>query len=1107
VVEGSGAGAGRSTAIVLFTDLVGSTELRSRLGEDAAEVLRHQHDGLVTGVVEANRGRLVKHLGDGVMASFTGASNALAAAVGIQQALDRHNRSGASGVPLEVRIGVSAGDVAFEEADCFGTPVIEAARLCAAATGGQILVTEVVRLLAGTAGGHELRPVGPLDLKGLPAPVSACEVAWEPLPAPSLPMPALLTDIGRIFVGRDRELERLEQLWKEVAAGELRVAFLPGEPGVGKTRLAAELAREVHEEGATVLAGRCDEDLGVPYQPFVEALRHFLDFTPDGDLPQRLGRYGGELTRLVPELTARVPDLPPPLRSDPETERYRLFDGVAAWLAALSADRPLLLVLDDLQWAAKPTLLLLRHVIRSSEPVRLFLLATYRDTEVSRTHPLAELLADLRGQTGVERISLTGLDSAGVVAYMERAAGYDLDEEDLGLAHAIHEETEGNPFFVRELLRHLTETGGLTRRDGRWFTRLPIEELGIPEGVREVVARRLSRLSAEANRVLQMAAVAGTEFALPVVRDATGLDEGPLITALEEAIGARLVTEAAGPSPRYRFAHVLVRDTLYSELSAARRVTLHRRVAEAIETVHGGRLDDHLPALAHHYARAAAPTAGMTKAFEYARRAGDRALAQLAHDEAVAYYRQALELLGATEETPDDAQRLEVLIALGEAERRAGEPAYRATLLEAARLAQERGDVQDLARAALANTRGTLMSAVGSVDDERVAVLEAALEALSGDDLPIRARLLATLGLELTFSADRERRLQLSDEALALARRSGDPATLVHVLSARYQTINAPTTLPECLANTAELVEAAERVGEPAALAWARGLRVRAAMESGHVEEAREILQLVKGSAGELGQPTLRWLAAYSEAALSLVLGRIEEAEGLADEAAKLAQATGQPDGPMYAAAQQFGVRFDQGRLEEVRDVWVELVARKPDFPVLRAMLALLYCELDWTDEAKRLFEDLAASDFADIPLNFLWSATISYLAAVAARLGDRLRAGTLYQLLAPHAGQIAGRAPLWDGSVSYYLGMLATTLGHDDQAEERFAAAEATHERIPAPAWLARSRLEWARMLLARPQPGDAARAQELLGQALSTARELGLGNVERRAVELLKR
>src|SRR5216683_3049125 len=293
VVGESGGGVGRSTAIVVFTDLVGSTELRSRLGEDAAEELRRNHDRLITGAVEANRGRLVKNLGDGVMATFTGASDALAAAVAIQQALDRHNRSGSSGVPLEVRIGVSAGDVAFEEADCFGTPVIEAARLCAEAGGGEILVTEVVRLLAGTGGGHQFAPVGALDLKGLPAPVPACEVIWEPLAGPLLPMPALLTRAGRIFVGRDEELERLMRLWKEAVAGERRVALLAGEPGIGKTRLAVELAGAVRESGGVVLAGRCDEDLGVPFQPFVEALRHYVSSAED----RRLGRYAGELTR------------------------------------------------------------------------------------------------------------------------------------------------------------------------------------------------------------------------------------------------------------------------------------------------------------------------------------------------------------------------------------------------------------------------------------------------------------------------------------------------------------------------------------------------------------------------------------------------------------------------------------------------------------------------------------------------------------------------------------------------------------------------------------------------------------------------------------------
>jgi class 3 adenylate cyclase len=346
----------RATATVLFTDLVGSTELRGRLGEEAADELRRKHDQLLAQAVDANNGRIVKGLGDGIMATFTGASDAVTAAVAIQQALDRLNRSGKVPVPLAVRVGLSAGDVTFEDDDVHGTPVIEASRLCATANGAEILAAEVVRILAGE---HDYVAVGPLELKGLDHPVSAVRVGWEPVAVSGIPMPALLTDVGRIFVGRDAELERLCQLWKEAVAGERRVALLAGEPGVGKTSLAAELAMRVHGEGGVVLAGRCDEDLEVPYQAFIESLRHFIDHSPPVELKERLGRYGGELVRLVPELSERVGGLSDPLRSDPEMERYRLFDGVAGWLSALSAEEALLLVLDDLQWAAKPTLLLL----------------------------------------------------------------------------------------------------------------------------------------------------------------------------------------------------------------------------------------------------------------------------------------------------------------------------------------------------------------------------------------------------------------------------------------------------------------------------------------------------------------------------------------------------------------------------------------------------------------------------------------------------------------------------------------------------------------------------------------------------------------------------
>jgi len=1087
----------RATATVLFTDLVGSTELRGRLGEEAADELRRRHDQLLAQAVEANNGRVVKGLGDGIMATFAGAADAVASAMAIQQGIDRLNRTGKTPVPVAVRVGLSAGDVAFEDDDVHGTPVIEASRLCAAAVGNEILVSEIVRLLAGLAD-DDVADRGRLELKGLQKPVPAWEVGWQPAAVSSVPMPGLLTEVGRIFVGRDAELDRLGQLWKEAAAGERRVALLAAEPGVGKTRLAAELASGVHEEGAVVLAGRCDEDLGVPFQPFVEALQHYAAHAAE----PRMGRYGGELSRLVPELLSRAPGLPDPLRSDPETERYRLFDAVAAWLADVSAEDPVLLVLDDIHWAAKPTLLLLRHILRSAEALRLLVVATYRDSEVGRGHPLAELLADLRRVEGVERFPLTGLDQAGVAAYIEAAAGHALSEDNHGLPRAVWAETEGNPFFVVEVMRHLAETGGVEQRNGRWVMTAPVEQLGIPEGVRDVVGQRLSRLSEAANRTLWVASVVGLEFDPVVVRMAGDLSEETLFSCLEEAVSARLVGEVG---TRYCFGHALVRATLYDEMTAARRVALHRRVAEAIETIHAGALDDHLPALAHHWARASAPAADTVRAVDFATRAGDRALAQLANDEAVAYYRQALELLDVGE-VDMEGQRLKLLIALGEAQRRAGDTAHRETLLAACRLAGQQGDGETLARAALANTRGTWGSGVGVLDEERVSALEAALASAGAADSPTRARLLGALAAELVYTADRELRLRLADEALTMARRTGDAATLAGVLLQRFHTICSPDTLEERLANTEELVELAQNLGDPVIDARALLLRYRALGESGDIGRADDDLEKAEQLTEELGQPTLRWLVGINRTGRTILGGDLVDAERRVHTCFELGQATGQPDNASFLAAQLFLVRFEQGRLGEIEKRLSDSVAAAPRLALLRAFLALLLCELDRPEQAAEHYERLAVDNFSAVPLDNAWILAVPPCAAVCAYLADQARAPVLFDLLEPYSSQIAFAGGGSLGAVAHYLAVLATTTGDFNEAERHFTDAAAMHERIGAPTWQARTHLEWARMLLARRQLGDTERAEQLLGRAVRTARELGLANVERRAVALLE-
>ncbi len=1090
---------------MLFTDLVGSTEMRGRLGEEAADELRRVHDRLLTEAVDGHGGRVVKGLGDGIMATFVGAADAVAAAVAIQQAIDRTNRSGKTQVPLRVRVGISAGDVTFEDEDVHGTPVIEASRLCAAADGGAILAAEVVRILSGSVGGHTYTTIGPLELKGLDHPVHAVQVIWEPVATAGLPVPSLLTDIGRVFVGRDSELERMKLRWKEAVAGERRVVLLGGEPGVGKTRLAAAAASFAYEEGGgIVLAGRCDEDLGVPYQPFVEALRHFVDHTPLEHLGGRLGRYGGELVRLLPEVAELLPDLAPPMRSDPETERYRLFDAVAGWFAAVSSEQPVLLVLDDLQWAAKPTLLLLRHVLHAAEPLRLLVVATYRDTDIGRGHPLGELLADLRRDTGVERIALSGLTAAGVVGYLEAASGHALnDEDDTALALAIHDETDGNPFFIREVLRHLTETGGIAERDGRWGPTVDIDRLGIPEGVRDVVGRRLSRLSDVANQALTAAAVIGTAFDVAVVGPVCGLDDDDLFAALEEAEAARIVAEVPSIAPRYRFAHRLVRDTLYDELSAGRRARFHRRAAEAIEAVHAGQTGEHLSALAHHYSRAATPsgeTAG--KAVGYAVQAGERALAQLAHDEAVAWYHRALDLIDAAGSF-DEAARLEVLVALGEAQHRASDPAHRETLLDAARSAQQLGRTDVLVRAALANTRGVTFSMALEVDADRVAALEAALEAIGGADSPERAELLAHLGLELVWAADPARRVQSSDEAVAVARRAADPALLARVLRPRFYTIWSPATLPERLSITTELLQLADVLDDQVLRFQGAWLRFRAALEAGDADEARRCQEVTAGLADELRRPLFRWLAGWTAAGRAVLDGRVEDALTAIEAARHIGRNLGDAD--IVALTQHCSVMVTGADVPGISDRLTAAVT-KTGYRLFVAFLAMAQARDGDTSGAWETLGPAPSERLESLPRDVSWTASLAGAAMVVAELGDREAADVLLRLLGPHADQIVVAAAVPFGAVSHFLALLARAVGDYDRADAAFASAAAMHTRMAAPAFLASTQTEWARLLLTRRNPGDAERARELLNQALTTARELGLGKIERDAVALLR-
>jgi class 3 adenylate cyclase len=387
------------TVTVLFTDLVGSTELASRVGPERAEELRQEHFTILRQTVAAANGREVKNTGDGLMVAFSSAAAAVQCAKSMQQRMELRNRR--TEPELWIRVGISMGDATREGADYFGAPVVEAARLCATADAGQVLLSDVTRVMVGRRGDHIFAPVGELDLKGLPEPVAACELVWEGLPAATVPLPDRLQVLpATSFVGREEQRELLNELWEQSRSGQRQVVLLTGEPGIGKTRLASYAALAAHAEGAIVLCGHCDEDLNVPYRPWIEALRDLVALAPATVLEAHVEKHGGELTRLVPEMSGRIDNIPAPRESDPETERFLLFGAITDLLQTASAANGLVLLLDDLHWADKPSLLLLKHLICAGAGMHVMVLGTYRDTDLQVDHPLTALLADLRSVQG-----------------------------------------------------------------------------------------------------------------------------------------------------------------------------------------------------------------------------------------------------------------------------------------------------------------------------------------------------------------------------------------------------------------------------------------------------------------------------------------------------------------------------------------------------------------------------------------------------------------------------------------------------------------------------------------------------------------------------------
>ncbi|HET7170804.1 MAG TPA: AAA family ATPase [Gaiellales bacterium] len=885
------------------------------------------------------------------------------------------------------------------------------------------------------------------------------------------------------FVGRPRELATLRSLMPWAASEGRRIALVGGEAGSGKSRLVREFAAEAAAGGALVLYGACDAVVPTPYGPFAEALDLLVRAAEPEHLRADLGSGGGELRRLLPDLPARVGDLPEPVHADQDTERHRLHMAVVELLVATSRRAPVLLVLEDGHWADHPTLLLLRHLGRAAADARLLVVATFRDTEADVPQELGDALVDLRRSEQVARLRLAGLSAEDVEEFLRRAGGVEVDGLP-SLAEVLFGLTNGNAFLLTEVWRALVETGAAEA--GGADVAASLAALDTPEGVRDVVSQRLARLDPGTQAVLELAAVAGPEFETEVVRRAGALEPGALAAALADGVRSGMIEEVPGRTLAHRFTHELVRRALYDRLAAGGRAQLHLQIAWALDERPGERSARALGDIAHHFA-AAAPIGGTDRAVEYSLLAAAASMAALAFDEAAIALRTALEL-----GIPGGTDRADALLDLGAVTYRAGRSIdSQEAFLAAAEIARGLGDGRRLARAAVGYEDACWRMGIdygGALE-----LLEEAGEALEAGDSELRVRVLAALGRALSFAGRPRECAVVRDGAIAMARRIGDRQGLALVLSRSYW-LRGPTPFGDILELLAEGHALAEALGDIEIAAEALQWRIASFIALGDLQGARAELALLFDVAGRMRQPFALHVAEQYAAAIALCDGRLGEAEAAAERSREWSRLLAGRDPSSVYGIQMFGIRREQGRLAELAPA-VRSLASSDRAAAWRPGLAALMAELGMVREARAEL-DVIRAEGLDRLRPSLWLASLTYLADVCTVVGDAELAKLVYAELLPNAGSsvMIGHAVACYGAADRYLGMLAAAAGDRERAALHFEAALRRDRSAGASTWVAHTAFEYGRLLRHGGSAEDAARAAELLAEATELARRIGM-------------
>lgn len=1086
-------GGAPSVVTFLFTDVVGFTQLTERLGDEGAQEILRIHNSLLRAEVAEHSGSEVKAMGDGFMITFQSPTSALTCAGAIQQAIARHNEEQPTR-EFMVRMGLNAGEAIQEEGDFFGAAVIVAARIAALAEGGEILTSEAVKQLGQGLRGVEYKFKGEFHLKGLREPYRIYRVVVGPAERPSV---AALRRPR--FVGRKEELADLQRSLEQVLTGSGLFLLLTGEAGVGKTRLAEELASHARSLGLRVYRGHCYETEGAPpYMPFVEILHDYIQGRPDDVLLDELGEDAAEIARLAPELARRIPIDGDSAPLPPEQERYRLLEAVRRWLRRMAGRRPTFLLIEDLHWAEPASCVLLRHLAATLAAAPIFILGTCREEDIEASSSLTAALAEFGRVQVYRRARLAGLD---VPAIRELLATMGRDESPQGLAEALFQETAGNPFFIAELVNHLHMEGKLLDRDGRWRAGVSPEEWDVPESVRAVTQRRLSGLREETCKVLAVASVAGRDFTYDLLEALAEVPADTLVDSLDEAIRMGMIEEREGAVASFRFSHQLTQQTLYNNLSGIRRGRLHLRVSEALDE--GARAE---PEQIAHHLRRAEGMAPVEKTRRYLTLAADKARRAAAWERAADYYKQAFEL------TPVDQERerAQLLRYVGDARSGFGDwEGAVASWQEAMDTFERLGD-----RDAVGWIGFSLRKLYGfrGQFDEASEVVQRSLRVLGDSDTEIRSRLLAQAGFSVSAFGGPTEAERLLDQSMEIANRLDSPAALGFSAFIRGM---------HCL-NYCRLAEAADWLNKSVTWSLAGDDLATASQVSssrrhvllmlGELSEAERSMdeeqRLARKAGSFLALCDTRWISSE----IACLRGDLPEAEALNGQLLNLINASQAESGTPGALMNRAYIRFLQGYWDEFEDLLSEAISsheRMSAAPIddPRPVLLLLRALAGHGDEARAMLPEVQRYFDFDDPWTTSLGEARTTLAAALAVLDEKKAAAELYQPLKEWTG-VSGYVLTGASSipqlVSRALGMVAAASGRLDEAIEHFETAIHQAREMAATTELAEACHWYASSLLERGRAEDRGRARNLIAEATKVWEEAGMPKALERARSL---